>query len=382
MTHSILFFCGQPVAGTPIGQRIGAFAAYLRRQGWSVALTSVDPRFAGTEFSVPDPANGQTVDIVGPTHFRYAADGSRIQLSPTVYLKECRGITQRLRQRAAGTVVLSTTLPAALYAAATMPKQPQRLWMDVDDWSAGQFTARGGGRLIGTVYGWLESYLPRRCQGLTVCSAELQTVYPRAQLIPNFIRLSEVPSRNPAPVHTLQVAFASGVTAYHGHVPLLQSLVQRRAEFKDVDFWIMGDGDALPECQRLVDQAGLSPQVHFTGRLARPEMLARLCEADIGLLPLWDNRLNRARFPLKLLDYLACGCAMAASDTGMAHAVLQHDQTALLSPAGDMNQLLDNVLILAGNEGLRRRLSTAGRTRVQDYAEDAVCERWMNLLAG
>ena len=383
MKRSILLFCGQPVATTPIGQRLGAFAAHLRRQGWQAHLTSVDPGFAAKPFFVTDPDRQQEVEVLGPTHYRVGPTGQRTQLSPLAYLGECRQLTRRLEHRAdelkADIVLLSTSLPASLFAVARLPKQPYRLWMDVDDWSAGQFTARGGGQLIGTVYGQLERWLPRRAHGITACSAELAGLYPGATLIPNFIKLDEIPAR---PRVAGRVAFASSVTAYHGHEPFLRALALRKADLAGLEIVILGGGDALPACRQLVAEAGLGGLVRFTGALPRAAMLAALAEAEIGVLPLWDNRLNRARFPLKLLDYLACGCAVAASATGMAQAVLRDGDSGLLSPPGDMARLVENVLRLARDPTLRHRLAGNGRRLVQDYDASVVCARWEATLTG
>lgn len=381
MQRSILLFCGQPVATSPIGQRLGAFATHLRRQGWTVCLASVDPSFAGKATVVRDTDRQQDVEILGPTHYRVLPDGQRVQLSPLAYLGECRRMMQRVQARAlelrAEIVLLSTSLPATLFAVARLPKRPHRLWMDVDDWSAGQFTARGGGQLIGTVYGQLERWLPRRAHGITACSVELAGLYPGATLIPNFIRLVEVPTARRV---RGRVAFASSVTAYHGHEPFLRALARRKADLAGLEIAILGGGDALPACQALAREAGLEGVVKFAGVLPRPAMLAALAEAEIGVLPLWDNRLNRARFPLKLLDYLACGCAVAASNTGMAQAVLRDGETGLLSPAGDMDRLVENVLQLARDTALRERIATSGRRLVQAYDEPVVCARWQAAL--
>jgi len=255
MNRSILFFCGQPLASTPIGQRVGAFGAYLRKQGWNVHLSSVDPRFQDKPFIDRDDARQQDVEILGPSHYRVSSNGERQQLSPQQYLSECRQMVERIRDRAgrmsADIIVLSTTLPATLYAAWALPKKPHQVWMDTDDWSAGQFTAGGGSQMVGTVYGLIERTLPRLVHRITVCSEDLHGLFPKSILVPNFIRLDEIPP--PTKVRQpRRVAFASGVTAYHGHMPLLEALARRREAMTGLDFGIMGDGDRLEACKEFV----------------------------------------------------------------------------------------------------------------------------------
>jgi glycosyltransferase involved in cell wall biosynthesis len=98
-------------------------------------------------------------------------------------------------------------------------------------------------------------------------------------------------------------------------------------------------------------------------------------------LPLGTRRHDRARFPLKLLDYLASGCAVAASDSGMAREILTQDKTALLSPPDSMDRLIDDIVRLAKNPELRNRLAVEGRALVSRYYADSVCDEWMRAIS-
>jgi glycosyltransferase involved in cell wall biosynthesis len=392
LTQSVLFFCGQQLVAQPISQRIATFGAYLAARGWDVRLTAVDPEFDGTPFVRIDPISGIDVEIVGPTHYRIAADGTRVTTSPVAYLRDCRAIAGRLRARAADMdadrVVISTTLPASLYVLGSLRWSHHSLWLDVDDWNAAHYTAGGGGRLMGAVYDAVERVVPRVAHHVTACSTEIAGMFPSAAVVPNFIPLSNVPERRCADdgaedrtAARVRVTFPSSVTKYYGHVPLLQALARRRADCDGIDFLVIGDGDSLDECRQLVATTAMGDVVRFTGQLSRAAMLDELVHSDVSVLPLRDIRLDRARFPLKMLDALACGNALAASDTGMARETLTDGETALLSPAGDMDALVDDILELAAKPDLRTRLSKAGLELVRDYDEDVVCGRWMALLS-
>jgi glycosyltransferase involved in cell wall biosynthesis len=393
VTKSVLFFCGQPLVGQPIGQRIAAFGAYLAAHGWDVRLTAVDPGFDGTPFVRTDPISGAEVEVIGPTHDRVTAEGTRVNAPMVSVLRDCHAIAARLRSRAtemrADRVVVSPTLPASLYAIGSL-RWSQDVWVDVDDWSSAHFMAGGGRKLVGSAYDVLERFVPRAAHHVTVCSHELAGLFPNAAIVPNFIRLRDVPER-PDPADSdaetartgakVRVAFPSTVTKYYGHLPLLEALARRRADCGAIELHIIGDGAALEDCRRLVASAGLGDMVHFTGRVDRAAMLDELVDADVSVLPLTDTRLDRARFPLKMLDALASRCALAASDIGMVREILTDGETALLSPAGDMDAMVDNVLELAADRDLRTRVSKAGRELVRDYDEDVVCGRWMELLS-
>lgn len=384
MNRSILIFCGQPLVGAAIGQRLGAFGAYLRRQGWCVHLASVDPHFQGEPFSIDDVTYRQRVDIIGPTHYRMDNNCRRIRRTPSDYFAECRHLTKRLvtmvRKFQPDIVLISTSLPASLFAVTGLPVSPHRLWMDIDDWSTGQFAVSGGGGLVGLMYGELERWIPKRAHRITVCSQELSSLYPNSILIPNFINLHDIPAMVRSASGPVRVAFPGSVTAYHGQEHLIRVLARRRSEIGGMELVIAGGGDELESCRRLVGELGMEETIHLPGPLPRTALLSALSEMAVGVLPMWDNRVNRARFPLKLLDYLACGCAIAASDVGMAHETLTNGQTALLSPPGDMNRLVDSILEMVRSPLLCSRLAVNGLELVRKYDEEVVCSRWMQAL--
>jgi len=389
VARSVLVFCGQPLVARPISQRIAAFGAHLADHGWDVRLTAVDPAFDGEPFVRRDPISGLDVEIVGPTHYRVAPDGTRSLAPPLAHLRECGALAQRLRERAtemrADRVLVSTMHPSSLVAIA-MLRWSQELWLDVDDWSAAHFLAGGGSRSVGAVYDVVERVAPRAAHHVTVCSNELASLVPGAVVVPNFIRLRDVPARRDDSTDRrgdarTRVTFPGSITTYYGHIPLLEALARRRGDAGGIDVRIIGDGDALDDCRQLVAREQLGDVVTFTGRIDRGAMLAELVESDVSVLPLRDDRLDRSRFPLKMLDALACGSALAASDTGMVHDTLTDGESALLSPPGDMDALVDNVLELATSTDLRMRLAKAGVEIVREFDEEPVCSRWMSLLS-
>jgi glycosyltransferase involved in cell wall biosynthesis len=387
-TKSILFFCGQPLANQPISQRIVAFGKYLKSHDWNVQLTSVDCSFSGFPITHTDRTYGIEVVGIGPAHYRQTKSGEREQLPAGQYLRKClkiaRELEKRIEARQPDVIMLSTTLPASLVAALYLYKFRSKLWMDIDDWSSGQFSARGGGKIVGQAYGILESLIPRIVRQITVCSDSLKEIYPRAIHIPNFVNLAEVPERTRKHIFRdrVKVAFASGLTNYHGHTAFLDALSKRKQECFQLEIKIIGAGDNLEKCKRIVSQNKMDDLVKFTGNLSREDMLTELINSDIGIVPLWNTRLHRARFPLKILDYLASGCTLVASEVGSVKSVFRHGHNALLSRPGDMQGLIDNLLLLVNDPRKRDFLSRAGDDMVQNYTEELICNKWILSLNG
>ena len=105
------------------------------------------------------------------------------------------------------------------------------------------------------------------------------------------------------------------------------------------------------------------PGVHVESRPWRPARgLAEMAAFDIGLVPLHDSEFERAKFPFKLLQYLALGVPVVSARVGLASEVIRHGENGLL--ATSLDEWRDHVLALVRDSGLRKRLATAGRESV------------------
>jgi glycosyltransferase involved in cell wall biosynthesis len=99
--------------------------------------------------------------------------------------------------------------------------------------------------------------------------------------------------------------------------------------------------------------------------------LEDLARFDVGLVPLDDTPFERAKFPFKLLQYLALGVPAVSARVGLARDVIEHGRNGLL--AGSPAEWLEALERLIADVGLRRQLAAAGRETVSaSYTIDRV----------
>jgi glycosyltransferase involved in cell wall biosynthesis len=72
-------------------------------------------------------------------------------------------------------------------------------------------------------------------------------------------------------------------------------------------------------------------------------------------------------FALPPAEGAACGCAIAATDSGGIREFARHGDTALLSPPKDPQALANNICLLLGNDALRIRLAHSAHTFIQQF---------------
>jgi glycosyltransferase involved in cell wall biosynthesis len=97
---------------------------------------------------------------------------------------------------------------------------------------------------------------------------------------------------------------------------------------------------------------------------ARPwqasDALALMASFDIGLVPLDDSPFERAKFPFKLLQYLALGMPAVSARVGVATGLLDASQLC-----GSDDEWYAALSRLSADASMRRRLGEAGRAIVQ-----------------
>jgi glycosyltransferase involved in cell wall biosynthesis len=102
---------------------------------------------------------------------------------------------------------------------------------------------------------------------------------------------------------------------------------------------------------------------------------------DIGIVPLDDTPFEQAKFPFKLLQYLALGVPAVSARVGTAANVIRPGENGLL--AGTAEEWREALETLIGNAQLRRRLAAGGRQTVEEsYTLERVAPLLVDGLRG
>ena len=128
---------------------------------------------------------------------------------------------------------------------------------------------------------------------------------------------------------------------------------------------LVGDGPDRAALERHARACGLEGRVRFLGALARPEVAARLRDADVAVVPSVPTRDGRREgIPVALMEAAATGRPVVASRlSGIPEAIADGAEGLLVEP-GDATGLADAIARLAGSPALRERLGAAARERM------------------
>lgn len=125
---------------------------------------------------------------------------------------------------------------------------------------------------------------------------------------------------------------------------------------------VVGDGPERERCQELLP-AGLRVDVDMLGRVSDDDLPRCYRSADVFVAPATGGE----SFGIVLLEALAAGTPVVASDLPGFRSVVDDGRTARLVPPGDARGLADAVDALLSNQTLREAQVAAGREAVEEY---------------
>jgi glycogen(starch) synthase len=155
-------------------------------------------------------------------------------------------------------------------------------------------------------------------------------------LAPFAPRTSPLPSSAP-PV----ILFQGRLVTTKGVPLLLRAARILREQGRSFALLIIGDGPELASLQKFVRESGLQEVVHFTGRLAAPELESAFARASLVVVP----SLGGEVFGLVVAESMQRGLPVVASDLGAFTEVL--GDSGMIFRTGDARHLaevLDSVL--------------------------------------
>lgn len=128
---------------------------------------------------------------------------------------------------------------------------------------------------------------------------------------------------------------------------------------------VAGRGALRDDLERRVRVLGVADSVHFLGESVNPAAVLRA--ADVFALASWFEA-----FPYAILDAMALGCSIVASDVGGVGEAIEHGRTGLLVPARNPAALSSALIDLIADAELCRRLGASALQAVGRFNTDAM----------
>jgi len=146
---------------------------------------------------------------------------------------------------------------------------------------------------------------------------------------------------------------------------------------------IIGSGPLQESLQALIDELGLEHQVKLLGLLSHDQVISRIAEADIMLMPsVTAENGEQEGLPNALKEALACGLLVVATRHSGVPELIEHGVCGYLSDEKDVEAMVNNLLALQRSPEVWGKFSEHGRWRVEtEYDLPVVHEQLLRCYA-
>lgn len=180
----------------------------------------------------------------------------------------------------------------------------------------------------------------------------------------------------------LEILCVAALRAVKGHRHLLDAcrlLKERGVPFR---CHLVGNGPLRRRIARWIAGAGLEQEVQMHGALPRQQLLERMRDAHVLVLPSVQDRSGRREgIPVTLMEAMSCSLPVVASDISGIPELVEDERTGILTPPGDAHAIAEALQRLKASPGLRERLGRAARAKVlADFDQRRSAERLAQLI--
>jgi phosphatidylinositol alpha-mannosyltransferase len=189
-------------------------------------------------------------------------------------------------------------------------------------------------------------------------------------LLFNGVEVERFAKATPYPTDRPTIFFVGRHEPRKGLAQLLDAV---RLMAEDVAVWVASEG---PQTAELRAMYGGDPRIQWLGRISDDELASRLRGADVFCAP----SLGGESFGVVLLEAMAAGTAVVASDLPGYRNAARPGREALLSPPGDSEALATALTRALHEPGLADELVGAGEARALAFSMDNLAERYLELF--
>jgi len=159
-----------------------------------------------------------------------------------------------------------------------------------------------------------------------------------------------------------------------GHDLLIRAFAAAEGAQKGWDMTILGEGNERLNLERLISGLGLTASVHLPGIVKEPAEWMQKTSLFV-LTSRYEG------FPNALLEAMACGCAVIATDCPSAPAeIINNDINGLLVPAEDVTALSNAMQKIIDDESLRQRLGVQALKVKTTFSQETIMAKWDALI--
>jgi glycosyltransferase involved in cell wall biosynthesis len=248
-----------------------------------------------------------------------------------------------------------------------------RIIVDWDDWEGKGGFAEFDPFFLRDFLDWFQILSVKNASAVTVVTPFLKRIAKKfnqkVYLIPNGVDMASfLPTSQKSEI---KKKFNCFLIVYIGllykacDVDIVIKAMKHVIQKVDAKLIIVGDGPRKKEFVELTKKYKLEKNVIFVGYKPRELIPEFINAADVVVLPMKDNLANRARSPVKLGEYLACGKPVVASNVGIVKEIIKNYYNGILT-SNQPEKFGEDIVRLLQDENLRKRIGKNARKTAEE----------------
>ena len=160
------------------------------------------------------------------------------------------------------------------------------------------------------------------------------------------------------------IGSTSNMLRYEGLETLLDLLPSLQEQLPNCHLLLVGDGTQRAQLERRAQEEKLP--VTFAGSVPKEDVVRYLNLIDLFVVPRLDLSITRYASPLKVIEAMACGCAIVGTGVGDIPMLLDDERGLLVAPHSTQ-KFAAAIVSLARDSAQRQRLSQNAQEWSREY---------------
>ena len=180
------------------------------------------------------------------------------------------------------------------------------------------------------------------------------------------------------PTGTVLFVFAGRLVGWKGMAVAVRALAEPVLREVSAKLLIIGNGPERSRLDALAHELNVTTRLIFHDPVPHDSLPSYYAAADVGVFP----SIGDEAFGITIAEAMSCGKPVIASHIGGIPEVVGNEETCgLLVPPGDVTALAQAMRRLADDTGMRARIGTAARARIERlYTWELSAQRLLGAL--
>ncbi|MFB6320385.1 glycosyltransferase family 4 protein [Saccharicrinis sp. FJH54] len=138
--------------------------------------------------------------------------------------------------------------------------------------------------------------------------------------------------------------YGGGVNYHRGLQTVIRAIPELVKQINNLEVWIIGSGRYLDTLKEMAQQEGIEKNVIFWGWMPQKELLIKMNQSNVALIPHLKTEHTDNTIPHKLFQYMFAGIPIISSNCDPLVRIIQETKSGLIFEDGNTSDFCSQVM--------------------------------------